>query len=128
MIKKFIKSIALVFIACICMMSVSAYVHDDSYNLRLGSIRSGFYDDEVEIHYNMGNLGAEDIDNARVIFWIPDLDYYIKTSQYDIQSNDNVGHLFYPEESGLQPGVYFTRVTATSDFSRDTHWIWLEIE
>ncbi|MBU0536752.1 MAG: hypothetical protein KKE20_07325 [Nanoarchaeota archaeon] len=126
-----------VFIGMLMVFSVLVIADSDdsyddsykySYGVKMGSVRTGpVYEDELEMHYNVRNTGTEDIDDGRVILWIPDLDYYATTRSFDIYKGDSYGYFMNPDMAGFEPGFYLARVKFSSDYARDARWIWLEI-
>lgn len=96
------------------------------YDIQMGAIRTdGIYNNEFEMHYNIHNHGQEDLDNVRVTLWIPDIDYYDVLNTFDIQEGEHHGSFYHTKD--LQPGMYFARVMAENDYSKDIRWIWLEV-
>ena len=97
--------------------------------LNFGKIRYGVvYDDELELHYNARNDLNEDVENAKVVLWIPELGFYTRTSTFDIDRNDKVGQFLFLPLDEIPPGEYLTKIALTSDHYRDIRWIMLVVE
>ncbi len=94
--------------------------------VQMGSFRAAAFDDTVEMHYNVHNSGENDVDHASVTLWIPGLGYYEKLDSFDI--GDGETHSQFYHDSGLQHGTYLARVMVSSDHSRHSRWIWLDVE
>lgn len=97
--------------------------------LSFGKIRhSAIYDGAMELHYNARNNLYEDVENAKLNIWIPDLDFSTRTSTFDIDSRDKHGQIILLYEEDLERGTYLARMTLSSDHHRDIRWIWVTIE
>ncbi|MFO8016585.1 MAG: hypothetical protein R6U32_05760 [Candidatus Woesearchaeota archaeon] len=86
------------------------------------------YGNVLELHYNARNDLSEDIENAKVTLWIPDLGFYTRTSTFDIQDGEKHGQFLLLPRDELEEGGYLARLTLTSDHERDVRWIWLVVE
>jgi len=99
------------------------------YSGRLGQIREGpMVNNELEIHYNAINDGSHHIDNAIVTIWIPNLDYFERTSSFDLGRGNKYGGFIMVPRSDVPPGDYFARIMFYSQYSSDSKWMWITLE
>lgn len=119
--KGFIGLISLITVFLLCMPS--------ALGLGFGKIRYGsVYDNSLELHYNARNDLTEDIENAKVTLWIPDLGFYTRTSTFDLDEGDKHGQFLFLPLDELEPGAYRARMTLSSRHHRDIKWIWVVVE
>lgn len=122
---KILKMILVLAMLLITACSVTAIYGRD---IELGSFRTSVYGDEIEMHYNVHNTGAEDIDSARVTLWIPDIGYYAMLNSFDLSEGEHHGLLYYDTRDSVEPGTYLARLKVSSDYAKDSKWIWLRLE
>jgi len=86
--------------------------------------------DEMMLLTNIDNQNNDDINNAKVIFFVPELDLYWRSStSFDLDSNDKTSKFLFPEiDADAEPGAYRARVTVSSDDTRESDWTWLIVE
>lgn len=97
--------------------------------MRFGKIRdNGVYKNEFELHYNARNDGSKNIEGAKITLWIPDLDYTIRTSTFDLDKKQKHGSFLVMDMDELEEGTYLTRMTLSSDYEKKVKWIWMTIE
>jgi len=114
-----------VFMAGTCSLA-SAY--DRTQKLRLGKVRDGYiYNGEFEMHYNAKNIGSKDIDGAKVTLWIPDLDFQIRTTSFDLEKKQKNGQFLFLQMKEVKKGTYMAKITLSSDHEKDSKWIWVTI-
>jgi hypothetical protein len=75
--------------------------------------------DELEIHTSMINSYEEDMDDVRVVAYLPELGEVIRSPRFDIQDNDNYGKFMWWDVSeNIPPGEYLVRIAASNDGNR----------
>ena len=106
-----------------CVFLVSA-----AYDVRLGSIRQDqSYDGSTEIHYNVHNRGSERINNARITFWMPELDHYERLKAFSMRPDKKYSSSVTPDLSGIEPGEYLARVRVSGSHASSSRWIWVDV-
>ena len=74
------------------------------------------YGDELEMYAGIVNSGNRDIDDVRVIAYMPELGEDIRGSSFDINDNDNYGKLMWWNiPNSIPKGEYMVRITASND-------------
>lgn len=117
--------LAIIFLLGTCSLA-SAY--NSNQKMRFGKIRDGYiHDKEFEMHYNAKNLGNKDIDGAKVNLWIPDLDFQIRTTSFDLEKSERYGQFLFLPMNEVKKGTYMAKVTLSSDHEKDSKWIWVTI-
>ena|SRR3989344_6892866 len=125
------KKLIMVLLTALLIVSLSsiASAYDSKQSLRFGKIRYGsVYDSNLELHYNARNDGSKNIDNAKVILWVPELDFYIRTSTFDLEKREKHGQFLFLPQDEVKKGTYLAKMTLSSDYAKDSKWIWLVVE
>lgn len=125
------KKLIMVLIIAVLLASMSsiALAYNSNQHLKFGKIRYGsVYDNNLELHYNARNDGSKNIDNSKVILWIPELDFYIRTSTFDLEKREKHGQFLFLPQDEVKKGTYLTKMTLSSDHAKDSKWIWLVVE
>lgn len=125
------KKLIMVLIIAVLLSSMSSIAlgYNSNQHLKFGKIRYGsVYDKNLELHYNARNDGSKNIDNAKVMLWIPELDFYIRTSTFDLEKREKHGQFLFLPQDDVKKGTYLTKMTLSSDYKKDSKWIWLVVE
>lgn len=110
-------------------LMMAVFLVAGAFGLHFGKIRYGsIYDNNLELHYNARNIGSENIENAKVTIWIPELGFYTRTSTFDIDRGDKHGQFLLMPTGELEEGTYLAKLTLSNDHARDSKWIWLTVE
>ena len=86
---------------------------------------------DFAVHYNVRNTGDDDITNSRMIVWIPELDVYARSNNFNLKKNNIRSGIVFPlegYEGSIEPGYYLTRIKFSSDHSKASQWIWVWVE
>ena len=84
---------------------------------------------ELEIHASVVNSGDKDIDDVRVVAYMPDLGDSANGARFDVNDNDNYGKLFWWDiPQTVPPGEYLVRITASNDNHRVRKFRYIYVE
>lgn len=88
----------------------------------IGSIRSYSpdpYDGMPFVHVNVKNEFGKNMEDLKVRVFLYDLGAVLQTSSFDLGKGDKDGKFVFLEGSGLKPGTYLARITASNDQARE---------
>jgi len=87
------------------------------------------YNSELEIHTSIVNNGNKDIDDVRIIGYIPELGEFIRGNHFDVQDNDNYGKLMWWNIPQTIPkGEYLVRISASNDKHRARKFRYITVD
>jgi hypothetical protein len=85
--------------------------------------------DFIEVHANVRNNLDKNIEKGKIVFYIPELEIYEKTSSFDIEKNINYGrymHIYVPENTN--EGLYLARISFMHNGKTQHQWRWVYVE
>lgn len=101
------------------------------YHADLGSLSEGMDEDNYYLHYNIKNTGTFTLDDGRITIWVPELELYTHSNNFNLKKNNiNSGFVFPLEDyyGNIEPGEYLTRIKYTNDRTSNAKWVWLWLE
>jgi hypothetical protein len=90
------------------------------------TVKSGDY---LEAHANIRNTLSTTIKHGNLVFWMPDIEIYEKSSSFNIPKDINYGrymHVYIPQNT--EPGIYLARVSFIHDGKVQHQWRYVEVE
>jgi hypothetical protein len=83
--------------------------------------------DELEMHVNVVNKLAYDLEDVHLSMLIYDLGIVVDANTFDVESNDNVGKFIFWDTEGVPPGDYLVRITLGNDDFRNVRHRYISI-
>ncbi|MBD3203243.1 hypothetical protein GF327_03045 [Candidatus Woesearchaeota archaeon] len=86
----------------------------------------GYRNKENEFLVQIRNNGDEDIDDAQITVFVPDINYYFSSGNFDLNDGDTESEWFFinlPRTRGYYPiGIYLQ-----GDDYRQVEWTWIAV-
>ena len=85
--------------------------------------------EELEMYLNVVNNNNKDIDDVRIVAYLPDMGEEIRAANFDIQDNDNYGKfLWWNIPFDATQGDYLIKITASNDNHKSTTFRYITVE
>ena len=85
--------------------------------------------EELEMFTSFVNRGTSDVENVRVIAFLPDLGDFVKTSNFDVNNGDNYGNMMWWDVPQDAPkGEYLVRISAGNEDHKVRKFRYITVE
>jgi uncharacterized membrane protein len=118
------KKILLSILLLTCITSVSA-----SFEIRYFGYPQDLDKENSEYYVNVVNYRTSDFEDVQVSMYMPDIDYYDSTKNFDVSDRDVSRRMFVVDWADAEPGYYPVRLSMHSDDdnTRKVKWTWVSI-
>jgi hypothetical protein len=86
----------------------------------------GYRNQEEEILVQVYNYKDDDLEDVQVSLYIPDLNVYRTSSNFDVDDNEVYGQRFFIDMPAKR-GYYPIEISLYGDNTRDVKWTWISV-